>query len=164
MGNTTQIIGDKNSMVETPHELIEQTIVKVKNILDEHFPDYIAFDDGSFTINRGSTQVIIVIRPFTDDDTCVECSANVVTGATISNELMRFLLRKNAELHFGSFGLLFDDTITFSNSLSGINIDANELKTTLKAIAVIADYYDDIIVEMAGGKRAADLVEDFEQN
>jgi len=164
MSKTINIIGDKNSMVETPYELIEQTIVKVKNILEEHFPDYISFGNGSFTINRGSTQVMIVVRPFTDDDTCVECFANVVTGASISNELMRFLLRKNAELHFGSFGLLFDDTITFSNSLSGINIDANELKTTLNAIAVIADYYDDIIVEMAGGKRAADLVEDFEHN
>ncbi len=164
MSNTINIIGDKNSMVETPQELIVQTIDNVKNILEKHFPEYISFEDGSFTINRGSTQVMIVVRPFTDDDTCVECFANVVTGADISNELMRFLLRKNAELHFGAFGLLFDDTITFSNSLSGINLDVNELTTTLNAIAVIADYYDDIIVEMAGGKRAADLVEDFEQN
>lgn len=151
-------------MVETPQELLDQTTEKVKKILEEHFGDYISFEEGSFTITRGSTQVMIVIRPFTMDDTCVECIANVVTGANITNELMRFLLRKNAELHFGAFGLLFDDTITFSNSLSGKNLDVNELKTSLNAVAVIADYYDDIIVEMAGGKRAADLVEDLEEN
>lgn len=151
-------------MVETPQELLDQTSEKVKSILDEHFRGYISFEEGSFTINRGSTQVMIVIRPFTKDDTCVECIANVVTGANISNELMRFLLRKNAELHFGAFGLLFDDTITFANSLTGKNLDVNELKTSLNAVAVIADYYDDIIVEMAGGKRAADLVDDLEEN
>ena len=162
MSDTINIIGVKNFMAETPQEIIDSTIENVKNILDKHFPDYISFEDGSFTISRGSTQVMIVVRPFTINDSCVECISNVVAGATISNELMRFLLRKNAELHFGSFGLLFDDTIIFSNSLSGINLDVNELKTSLNAVAVIADYYDDIIVEMAGGNRAIDNVEDLD--
>ena len=150
------------SMVETPKELMDQTVDKVSEILKEHFPDYLSFGNGSFTISRGSTQVMIVVRPFTNEETCVECMANVVTGTEITMELMRFLLRKNAELHFGSFGLLFDDTITFAHSIAGTNLDANELITTLNSVAVISDYYDDIIVDLSGGKRATDISEDIE--
>jgi hypothetical protein len=103
---------------------------------------------------------MIIIRPFTDSDSCIECISQVVTDAKISTELMKFLLRKNAELHFGSFGLLFDDTITFSHSITGKNLDPNELMTTLNSVVTISDYYDDIIVGMAGGKRAVDLTEE----
>jgi hypothetical protein len=100
---------------------------------------------------------MIIVRPFTDEDSCVECSANVVIGAKITPDLMKFLLRKNTELHFGAFGLLFDDTITFAHSITGSNLDENELLTSLNSVATIADYYDDVIIEMAGGKRANEL-------
>lgn len=33
----------------------------------------------------------------------------------------------------------------------------NELVTTIHSVAIIADYYDDEIVRMAGGKRAIDV-------
>lgn len=147
-----------NNTLDTPENLINETVAKVENILNNNFPDHLSFGNGSFTISRGSTQVMIVVRPFTDTETCIECTANVVIGANITPDLMRFLLRKNAELHFGSFGLLFDDTIIFSHSITGTNLDANELTTTLNSVAIIADYYDDIIVELAGGKRSADIL------
>lgn len=147
----------EENMIETPQELIDLTILKVESYLKEHFPEYISFENGSFTITRGSSQIMIVVRPFTENDTCVEVIANVVTGANISNELMGFLLRKNAEIHFGAFGLLFDDTITFHHSLAGLNIDKNELATSINAVAIISDFYDDEIVKIAGGKRAADI-------
>jgi hypothetical protein len=155
---------EETTFIDTPQELIDLTVRRVNDILKDEFPDYLSFGNGSFTISRGSTQVMIVVRPFTSDETCVECMANVVTETEITTELMRFLLRKNAELHFGSFGLLFDDTITFSHSIAGTNLDANELITTLNSVAVIADYYDDIIVDLSGGKRAADVIDDLDQN
>lgn len=147
---------------DTPGELIQQTIEKVSNYLKEIYPNHISFGDGTFTIARGSSQVMIVVRPFTDTESCVECISNVVTSANVTPDLMRFLLRKNSELHFGAFGLLFDDTITFSHSLPGANLDPNELKTAVDSVAIISDYYDDIIVELAGGKRASDIIEDLE--
>ncbi len=145
-----------NNMMETPQELMESTFSKVENIIKEKFPDYLSFGNGTFTISRGSTQVMVVVRPFTENETCIECIANVVSGAEITNELMQFLLRKNAELHFGAFGLLFDNTLVFQHSIAGSNADANEIFTSINAVAIIADHYDDIIVEMAGGKRAVD--------
>jgi hypothetical protein len=150
---------DNNITIETPQELIDSTKDKVINLLVKHFPDYIAYSAGQFTLIHGSTQLMIIIRPFTNEDTCVECISQVVSGATITPELSSFLLRKNAELHFGAFGLLFDDTITFSHSITGANLDENEFLNTIRSVATIADYYDDIIIKMAGGMRFTDLGE-----
>jgi hypothetical protein len=152
----------ENLMVETPQELIDKTAEKVEAALNKKFPDHIKFDTGSYTITRGSTQVMIQIRPFTENETCVECIANVVIDANVDQELMKFLLRKNAELHIGGFGLLFDNTIIFQHSITGTNLDENELVTSINTVAVIADHYDDLIVEKSGGKRATDVVEDLE--
>lgn len=149
--------------METPPELIAQTLTRVRALLDELYPEYISFDDTSFTLESGSTRIIIRVRPFTDQDTCIECMATVVSGAELRPDVLNFLLRKNAELHFGAFGLLFDGTIIFSHSIAGLNADRNELLTTIQSVAVIADHYDDEIVLMAGGKRAADLnIADYE--
>ncbi len=150
------VVKDINTKVETPAELIEQTVNRVSDLLEKYFPDHISFGNGSFTITRGSTHIMIVVRPYTEDDTCVECISHVVTGAKMTDDLMKFLLRKNAELHFGSFGLLFDGTITFSHAITGTHIDKNELTNSVNTVAIIADYYDDVIVEMAGGRRALD--------
>ncbi len=142
---------EENAMIDTPQELIEHTILKVESYLKESFPEYISFDNGSFTVARGKSQVMIIIRPFTENDTCVEVINNVVSGANITPELMRFLLNKNAEIHFGAFGLLFDNTITFQHSIAGANLDKNELLTSLNAVAIIANHYAEEIVKMAGG-------------
>lgn len=148
---------EMNPNIQTPEALINETIEKVEKIIKDKFPEYIHFDTGAYTISRGSTQVMLVVRPYTDDDTCIECSANVVNGAHITNDLMQFLLRKNAELHFGGCGLLFDGTIIFTHSISGANLNQNELLNTVDAVATISDYYDDILVKEYGGKRACDL-------
>lgn len=142
-----------NNMIGTPQELIDATVLKVEEILKERFEGYLAFGNGTFTVSFGSSQVMILVRPFTDSDTVIECMANVVSGAMISNDLMTFLLRKNAELHFGAFGLLFDNSIVFQHSIAGAHVDANELASSINAVAIIADHYDDEIIKMAGGSR-----------
>jgi hypothetical protein len=148
--------------METPQELINSTLEKVESILKENFPDYLSFGDGKYTISRGSSQVMIIIRPFTENESCIEIMSNVVTGAFIDWNIMYYLLRKNAELHFGGFGLLFDKTIIFQYSIAGSNVDANELITAINAVAIISDYYDDEIAQMTGGKRAIDMNDDVD--
>lgn len=141
----------------TTEAIIAHTQARVDAIMQKAFPDAIPFDNGAYVITHGSSSVMIMVRPYTETDTMVELLSQVVTGATVTPELMHFLLRKNAELHFGAFSLLFDGTIVFSYSLPGTSIDANELEAAVTSVAVIADHYDDHIVQMAGGKRHADL-------
>lgn len=144
--------------MHTPGELIDQTKAKVQSVLTNHFPDHVAFDNASFSIDAGSTQVMVIIRPFTDTDTCIECMATLVSGASITEDFLRFLMRKNAELHFGAFSLMFDDTICFAHSIAGINADENEIITSIQSVALIADHYIDEIISMAGGKRCGDEI------
>jgi hypothetical protein len=141
----------------TPETLVTATRDRVAQILRDRFPAAEDFGDGSYALSHGSSSVIIVVRPYTETDTMVEVMAQVVTSATMSADVMHFLLRKNAELHFGAFSLLFDDTIMYSYSVAGSTLDANELEAAVTSVAVIADHYDDEIVAMAGGKRAADV-------
>ena len=140
----------------TPDALISQTQDAVRDVLAARFDDHIDFGDGTFAIPHGSSSVSIVVRPFTETDTIVELTSQVVSDADVNPELTRWLLRKNAELHFGGFGLLFDDTIVFSYAISGSPLDANALEAAITSVAVIADHYDDEIVKMAGGRRVTD--------
>jgi hypothetical protein len=153
--------GEKN-MAETPQELIENTINRVEDFLKKNFPDYISFENGTFTVSRGTIQVMIIVRPFTESETCVEFVATVVTGAIIDPTLMQFLLRKNSELHYGAFALLFDGTIVFQHSIAGTNVDENEVRTSLNAVAIITDYYGKEIITMAGGMLASEEQADEE--
>jgi len=141
----------------SPEQSYNDACNKVDRILKTNFPNYIRFENGKFTILHGSTQVMITIHYLIDNETIIICSANVVRKAKINDEVMNFLLRKNAQIQFGAFGLLFDGTVIFSHSITGSNLDENELMTTLNSVAQMSDYYDDVIVAMAGGKRAKDF-------
>jgi hypothetical protein len=136
--------------------MIAATQARVLEVLQARFSNYIDFGDGTFAIPHGSSSVAIVVRPYTETDTMIELIAQLVSEATVSADLMHWLLRKNAELHMGAFGLLFDDSVVYSYAMPGNHLDADQLESAITAIAVIADHYDDEIVQMAGGKRAAD--------
>lgn len=147
----------KENNMNTDIEILNASSEKVQAFLKQTYPDFVAFDDYTFTIKRGSSQVMVQVRPYTEDDTIIEFISNVVYETNVTPDLMYYLLRKNTELHFGGFGLLFDDTVIFSYSIAGKNLDENEFRTALNSVAIIADYYDDEIVAKFGGKRAREV-------
>ena len=140
-------------------DVVEKTTITVRAYLNKLFKKNYQEMDGRFILTEGSAVIQIVIRPWYDNDAVVDMFSYVVEGANISPEITNFLLRKNATLHFGAFGLTFDNTIMFSYSLAGMNLDLNELKAALKMVAAISDFYDDEIVKIAGGKRGIDVKE-----
>ncbi|MDZ4744897.1 MAG: YbjN domain-containing protein [bacterium] len=145
------------SATDTPQNLIDEARAKIKAVLEVKYPSSVDFGDGSFAVPYGSSSVAIVVREYTKTDTMVELMAQVVSGGTIDAEVTKWLLRKNAELHFGAFGLLFDDTIIFTYSLPGTCLESQELESAINSVSIIADYYDDELIKMVGGKRVADL-------
>lgn len=148
---------NKENNMNTDIEILNASSEKVQDFLKRTYPDFVVFDDYTFTIKRGSSQVMVQVRPYTEDDTSVEFIANVVYETNVTPDLMYYLLRKNTQLHFGGFGLLFDDTVIFSYSIAGKNLDENEFSTALNSVAIIADYYDDEIIAQFGGKRAQEV-------
>lgn len=142
-----------------PEDLMTRVQGRVEGYLKKLFKShYEKTDDGRFLVYHGSTIVQTVLRPWHADDVMVESFAYVVQDSNLSPELLKFLLRENAVIHFGSFGLGFDGTIIFSHSLAGANLDENEFNASIRSVAKIADYYDNKIVEMAGGMTAREAM------
>lgn len=139
---------------------LKDTNERLKAFFEANFKDETYFDEESFIINKGSTQVLVKAENITDDHVVIDLISHVVKNANVNDNLKNFLLRANSELKFGAFGLLFDDTITFQHSILANDFSEVDLKSSINAVASVADYYDDIIVEKAGGKRALDDLND----
>lgn len=133
---------------------------KLKSFFENNFNETTYFDEESFIISKGSTQVLVKAENITEDHVVIDLISHVVKNAKVDDKLKNFLLRANSELKFGAFGLLFDDTITFQHSILANDFSEVDLKSSINAVASVADYYDDIIVEKAGGKRALDDLND----
>ncbi len=147
----------KAAAPKKPKDVVAATKKKVGTYLKSLFKKNVQQFDDRFLVVEGSAVVQIVVRPWYDNDSVVDIFSFVVEGAGMTPELTNFLLRKNATLHFGAFGLTFDNTVIFSYSLAGTNLDLNELKAALQTVATISDYYDDQIVAIAGGRRGIDV-------
>ncbi|MBE0646117.1 MAG: YbjN domain-containing protein [Bacteroidetes bacterium] len=128
----------------------------LKEIYGKNYKNNVQEVDDSFVIRHGSAAVNIFVRPLSKDDCLVTSQAYVVQGAKIGPKILGMLMRLNATNPIGAFGLLFDDTIVFRHSISGANLDLNELRTSIRTVAFFADEYDDDILKIAGGFRAVD--------
>lgn len=153
MADTIEINDDQQ--VEEVEKMLTETRDRVKGYLQNVFPDFVEFSDGSFTVSEGSAIISIIIRPWYGGDVAVEFTSHLVSGANLTPEALRWLLQKNVEIHFGAFGLLFDDTIVYSQTLPGNDLSRAEFEATVLTVARIADHYDDEIVAMVGGTTAA---------
>jgi hypothetical protein len=131
--------------------LIGEVREKVRTYLNEVYPDFVEFDDGMFTVQKGSATVSIAVRPWHDEDTAVEFTSQLASGCNVTVDVMKWLLQKNVELHFGALGLMFDNTIVYSHTLPGCSMSKESFEATVRTVATIADHYDDEVVAMAGG-------------
>jgi len=140
--------------------IIADTRKKVRTLLKEiygkHFTEIVHEVDNTFVIRRGSAAVQVNVKPLSKEDCLVQALSYVVQGAKVGPKLLTYLMRHNATMPIGAFGLLFDDTVTFSHTITGGNLDKNELRTTIGTVAFVADETDDTIIKMAGGQRAVD--------
>ncbi|KAA3598061.1 MAG: hypothetical protein DWQ06_13260 [Calditrichaeota bacterium] len=140
---------------------LEATRNKVKSYLESMYGEkFEEFDNGERFIGyEGSTVVQLIVRPWGEDETVVECLCYVVYSPKVNEELLTFLLRENSKMHFGGFSLSFDDTVVYSHSIAGSNLDENELKITVETVSKISDYYDDMIIKNFGGMTAQQALE-----
>jgi hypothetical protein len=128
----------------------------------ENSPAYRKVDDSLYVIKQGSTYVMISIVPWGNDKAMLRLTAQLVKGIEVDGELALQLLEINAHLRFGAFAwdpnqevVLLTHTI-----LGGTTLDAAELNTTLRDVALVADEYDDKLIKRYGGQRMHDLLEE----
>lgn len=121
---------------------------------------------GEFAMTRKDVPVVAVVigsavaqtavYPWGNDDSTITTRAYVVTGAELTPDLMHFLLRQNADMRFGAFGVDDENDIFFEHTIVGSSCDKNELKASVLAVVTTADRFDDQIVARWGGQRALD--------
>jgi hypothetical protein len=135
----------------TSEVLLNQTKLRIEQYLKEIFEEgeVIQVDD-LYTFSFGSVTINIRVLPWHSEDVLVDVFSYVAENITLSQELAQELLHLNYTLHFGAFGLSLD-SIVFSYSLAGANLDFNEFLAAVQTVATVADEYDEQIKAAAAG-------------
>ena len=123
---------------------------------------YRKVDESLYVIKQGSTYVMISVVPWGRDKAMCRATAQLVKGCRMDGELASQLLQLNAHLRFGAFAWdSTDNVVLFQHTiLGGTTLDPDELIATLSDVALIADEYDDKLMQKYGGQRMLDLLEE----
>ena len=145
-------------MVRRPtRHTLEELRERVRGFLLDSFGRVDEDPDGDFSLPKGSTRVFVTIQQWSADHHIVRVFAVTNCDVAITPELTKLLATANNDMIFGKFSLLEDQQIVlFEHALLADYLDAKELETTVAAVAVGADDYDDKIQEIAGGRRYID--------
>ena len=135
-------------------EIIEETIGGNKA--------YRKIEDQMYVVKQGSSYVMINVVPWGEDRAVVRCVAQLVKGVRMESALAMQLLSLNSVLRFGAFSYVKEgELVLFLHSiLGGQTLDPDELVATIRDVALIADDWDDKIIEHYGGQRMQDLLEE----
>lgn len=115
--------------------------------------------DDFYFFRYGTT--VVVIRLFEEDNNVfVRIASSLLKDFEVSIELMTKLLQFNTDVLFGAFLLFDDDTISFSTTLLGNRIGFEEFEFALRYVAKVSDDYDEILQDIAGGKKAIDILDE----
>jgi hypothetical protein len=123
---------------------------------------YRKVDDSLYVIKQGSAYVMISVVPWGQDKAMVRTVAQLVKGCRMTGDLATQLLQLNSHLRFGAFAWDQQDNIVMfcHTILGGTTLDPDELIATLSDVALIADEYDDKLMQKYGGQRMLDLLEE----
>lgn len=124
--------------------LVNETYKKIEGYIGQLFhEDEIIKIDDMFSFSFGTVTVNILVRPWHSEDVLVDVFSYLAEDVDLSKAQLDELLRMNATIPFGSFGLSMENSVKFSYTLAGKNLDMNEFSAAVQNIAAIADQYDE---------------------
>jgi len=133
------------------YEKADSYLKEIFGEMVNHFPDAPAM-----AVSKGTAFCTVAVYPWGDDDASITVRSYVVTGVEKTPDLMEFLLKENAKMRFGAFGLDDENDVFFEHTIVGSSCDKTELRASVLAVLSTADTYDDQIVQRFGGLRAVD--------
>jgi hypothetical protein len=136
----------------------EETYIQISQWLQELFGAFLVKRDDApvFGVIIGSALAQVGVAPWGEDDATITTRAYVVTGTEITPDLTHYLLRENDRMRFGAFGLDHENDIFFEHTIVGKTANKEEIKSSVLAVILTADEYDDKIIARWGGQRALD--------
>jgi len=131
---------------------------KIEQYLREMAGGYQVTQDGSYSLRHGTTRLVIKPAGMEGTErTMVNIFAFVTINVNVTNDLFKYLNDINKEINFGKFFVLDDQKLVIcQHSLVGGTLDKDELIVGIAAVALLADKYDEKIVEKFGGQRCID--------
>lgn len=138
---------------------IRVTIARIEQTLADS-PAFTRVEPRFYVVRQGSAYVFIHVLPW-GERAIVRLVAQLARGVEMTPDLAIKLLRLNAGLRFGAFGYVRQGScVVFGHTLlGGETLDAEEITTAVRDLSMLADEYDDRIVEEAGGQRMQDLID-----
>ncbi len=150
-------------MTEAEAAAVEAASVRIAEYLTDEGVSQVS--PGLFMARRGSAVISVRVSPYDEEnenETMVEVLAHVVEGANLMRaDLLRQLLEFNHESAYGAFGIRDGGLITYHHCLLGSSLAKRELLDVVYEVAKVADDWDDVIVEQAGGSTAVDKLREL---
>ncbi len=139
---------------------VRVTVARIEETLAGS-PAFTRVEPRFYVVRQGSAYVYVQVVAWEPDRALVRLVAQLAHGVEMTPDLAIKLLRLNARLRFGAFGYVAQGScVVFAHTLlGGETLDADEITTALRDLSMLADEFDDRIVEEAGGKRMQDLLD-----
>jgi hypothetical protein len=124
-------------------------------------PAFARIEPRFYVVRQGTAYVYLHVVAWPPDRALVRLIAQLARGVEMTPDLALKLLRVNARLRFGAFGYVLQGScVVISHTLlGGETLDTEEILAALRDLSVLADEYDDVIVQEAGGQRMQDLID-----
>lgn len=150
----------RQPMSDATASALQLTTTRIEAALAKS-PAFKRIEPRFYLVRQGSAYVYIHVLPWEPGRAVVRLVAQLARGVEMTPDLAIKLLRLNARLRFGAFGFVAQGAcVVFSHSLlGGDRLDMEELIIVLGDLAMVADDFDDRIVEEAGGERMQDLID-----
>lgn len=143
-------------MVES--EALKTLRLTIEKYLNESFGAYLRDQKDNYILKAGSARVFITPMDWMEGQTLVRIIAPINKDIEPSADLTRYLSVENMKVIFGKFTLEPNTrAIFFEHTLLGDFLNRKELEVAVRAVAVTADQYDDLIQEQFGGKKIGEL-------
>ena len=139
---------------------VRTTVARIEETLAAS-PAFTRVEPRFYVVRQGSAYVYIQVLDWDPDRALVRLVAQLARGVEMTPDLAIKLLKINGRLRFGAFGYVSQGScVVFAHTLlGGETLDGDEITTALRDISMLADEFDDRIVEEAGGKRMQDLID-----
>lgn len=139
---------------------VRVTVARIEETLAGS-PAFTRVEPCFYVVRQGTAYVYIHVLPWEPDRALVRLVAQLARGVEMTPDLAIKLLGLNARLRFGAFGYVAQGAcVVFGHTLlGGETLDAAEISTAVRDLSILADDFDDMIVEEAGGQRMQDLID-----
>jgi hypothetical protein len=139
---------------------VKVTVARIEETLAGS-PAFTRVEPCFYVVRQGTAYVYIHVLPWEPDRALVRLVAQLARGVEMTPDLAIKLLGLNARLRFGAFGYVAQGAcVVFGHTLlGGETLDSAEISTAVRDLSMLADDFDDMIVEEAGGQRMQDLID-----